>query len=152
MYPKDPFNFFFQDEYYNTQYQSEVRMSRFYMIVAMVSIILSCLGLYGMILFYIQRKIKEIGIRKVNGAKINEVMIFLNRHIVIWLIIATAIAIPVSLQLISKWLENFTYKTTVNWWIFAGAGLLVATIALLTVSWQSYKAATKNPVESLRYE
>jgi putative ABC transport system permease protein len=88
----------------------------------------------------------------VNGAKISEVLVMLNRDFVKWVVIAFAFAIPIAYYAMSKWLENFAYKTTLSWWIFALAGVLALGIAMLTVSFQSWKAATKNPVESLRYE
>jgi putative ABC transport system permease protein len=99
-----------------------------------------------------QQKIKEIGIRKVNGARISEVLVMLNKDFVKWVAIAFVIATPIAYYAMNKWLENFAYKTELSWWIFALAGLLALGIALLTVSFQSYKAAVKNPVESLRYE
>ena len=95
---------------------------------------------------------KEIGIRKINGAKISEVMTMLNKDFVIWVVVAFVVATPVSWYTANKWLENFAYKTTLSWWIFALAGLLALGIALLTVSFQSWKAATRNPAEALRYE
>jgi len=94
----------------------------------------------------------KIEIHKVNGAKVSEVLTMLNRDFVIWVAIATIIAFPVGWFFMNKWLENFAYKTSLSWWIFAVAGLLALGIALLTVSWQSWRAATRNPVESLRYE
>ena len=90
--------------------------------------------------------------RKVNGAKISEVMLLLNRDFVKWVAIGFIVATPIAYFAMHKWLENFAYKTTLSWWIFALAGVLALGIALLTVSFQSWKAATKNPVEALRYE
>ena len=106
----------------------------------------------GISLFIAERKTKEIGIRKVNGAKISEVLVMLNRGFVKWVAIAFVIATPVSWYAMNKWIESFAYKTEMSWWVFALAGLLAMGIALLTVSWQSWKAATRNPVEALRYE
>jgi putative ABC transport system permease protein len=97
-------------------------------------------------------RVKEIGIRKINGARISEVMILLNRDFIIWAAIAFVIATPIAWYAMHKWLENFAYKTNLSWWIFALAGLLALGIALLAVSWQSWRAATRNPVEALRYE
>lgn len=98
--------------------------------------------------YFSEYHFKEIGIRKVNGAKISEVIDMLNRDFVKWVAIAFVIATPIAYYTMNKWLENFAYKTTLNWWIFALAGLLALGIALLTVSWQSWKAATRNPVEA----
>jgi len=95
---------------------------------------------------------RKIGIRKVIGARVSEVMAMLNRDFVKWVVIAFAIAVPIAYYAMNKWLENFAYKTSLSSWIFVLAGLLALGIALLTVSWQSWKAATRNPVEALRYE
>jgi putative ABC transport system permease protein len=105
-----------------------------------------------MIIFTIQQRTKEIGIRKVNGARVSEVLAMLNRDFVKWVAIAFLIATPIAYYAMHKWLENFAYKTELSWWIFALAGLLALGIALLTVSWQSWRVATRNPVEALRYE
>ena len=98
------------------------------------------------------QRTKEIGLRKINGASELEVMILLNNDFVKYVVIAFIVAIPVSYYIIQKWIENFAYKTELSWWIFALAGLLALSIVLLTVSWQSWRAATRNPVEALRYE
>jgi putative ABC transport system permease protein len=95
---------------------------------------------------------RKIGIRKVNGARISEILTMLNKDFVKWVAIAFVIATPIAYYAMTKWLENFAYKTELSWWIFALAGLMALGIALLTVSWQSWKAATRNPVEALRYE
>jgi putative ABC transport system permease protein len=95
---------------------------------------------------------QEIGIRKVNDAKVSEILTMLNKYFVKWVAIAFVIVTPIAYYTMNKLLENFAYKTELSWWIFALAGLLALGIALLTVSFQSWKAATRNPVESLRYE
>jgi putative ABC transport system permease protein len=91
-------------------------------------------------------------VRKVNGARNLEILVMLNRNFVKWVGVAFVIATPIAWYVLHQWLENFAYKTELSWWIFALAGLLALGIALLTVSWQSWKAATRNPVEALRYE
>jgi len=133
-------------------YNSEIKISILFRYFSLIAIFISCIGLFGLSLFIIERRKKEIGVRKVNGAKIGEVMVMLNRDFVKWVAIAFVIATPVAWYAMHKWLENFAYKTELSWWIFALAGLLALGIALLTVSWQSWKAATRNPVEALRYE
>ncbi len=110
------------------------------------------MGLFGLSLFVAERRTKEIGIRKVNGATIGEILKLLNAGFVKWIIIAFVIATPIAYYAMTKWLENFAYKTELSWWLFALAGLAALFIALLTVSWQSWKAASRNPVEALRYE
>ncbi len=117
-----------------------------------ISVFLSMIGLYAISFQSSRYRTKEIGIRKVNGAKISEILTMLNRDFILWVAIAFVIATPVAWFAMNKWLENFAYKTSLSWWIFALAGLLALGIALLTVSWQSWKAATRNPIEALRYE
>jgi putative ABC transport system permease protein len=151
-YPNDPFNCFFQDEFYNRQYKSFMRIAIFNIIFAILTVIISCLGLYGIIMFFIARKTKEIGVRKVNGATITHVMYMLNRNLLVWVAIAFAIATPIAYYIIHEWLGNFAYKTPISWWLFALAGIMTLGISLFTVSWQSWRAATRNPVVALRYE
>jgi putative ABC transport system permease protein len=93
-----------------------------------------------------------LGIRKINGARISEILTMLNKDFIKWVVIAFVIATPVAYYAMNKWLESFAYKTELSWWIFALAGVLALGIALLTVSFQSWRAATRNPVEALRYE
>jgi putative ABC transport system permease protein len=118
----------------------------------MFAIFIACLGIFGLLTYIMEMKVKEIGIRKVNGAKILEILKLVNLDLIKWVTVAFLIASPISFYAMHKWLENFAYKTTLSWWIFALAGLLALGIALLTVSWQSWRAATRNPVEALRYE
>ena len=142
----------FWDDQLNNRYQSEEQWSQVIGYAAIIAIIISSLGLFGLTLMTVNTRKKEIGIRKINGAKIGEVMAMLNRDFVKWVVVAFIIATPISWYAANKWLESFAYKTTLSWWIFALAGLLALGIALLTVSWQSWRAATRNPVEALRYE
>ena len=133
-------------------YQEEVKFRNAFTLFAVCAIVISCMGILAMSLFVAQNRIKEIGIRKVNGAKISEIFTLLNKDFVKWVAIAFVVATPIAYYAMNKWLENFAYKTELSWWIFALAGLLALGISLLTVSWQSWKAATRNPVEALRYE
>jgi putative ABC transport system permease protein len=150
--PGYPMKYQFYDEWFDSMYRSEERFAKTIGLFAVLAIVISCIGILGLAIFSSERRIKEIGIRKVNGARISEVMAMLNKDFVKWVIIAFVIATPVAYYAMNKWLENFAYKTELSWWIFALAGLLALSIALLTVSWQSWKAATRNPVEALRYE
>jgi putative ABC transport system permease protein len=150
--PNLPFTYQFMDERISSNYASEANTANIIGILSVIAVFLSALGIFGMIAFTVQQRIKEIGIRKVNGATISEVMTMLNKDFLQWVTIAFILAIPLALFAMNKWLENFAYKTDLSWWIFALSGLLVLGIALLTVSWQSWKAATRNPVEALRYE
>ena len=117
-----------------------------------ISVFLSMIGLFAISFQSSRYRTKEIGVRKVNGARISEVMLMLNKDFVKWVVIAFVIATPIAWYAMHKWLESFAYKTELSWWIFALAGLIALGIALLTVSWQSWKAATRNPVEALRNE
>ncbi len=150
--PDSPFRYSFADDRIATYYRKEIQFSKLSAIFSIVNILISCIGLVGLVLFAINGRIKEIGIRKVNGAKVSEVLIMLNRDFVKWVAIAFVVATPIAYYAMNKWLESFAYKTSLSWWIFALAGLLALGIALLTVSWQSWRAATRNPVEALRYE
>ena len=145
-------NYSFLDNRMTVLYAKEMKIRRSIGLFSLVAILISCFGLLGTVLNISNEKTKEIGIRKVNGAKIWEVMALLNKDFIKWVAIAFVIATPIAYYAMNKWLENFAYKTNLSWWIFALAGLLALGIALLTVSWQSWKAATRNPVEALRYE
>ncbi|MBN2861775.1 MAG: ABC transporter permease [Bacteroidales bacterium] len=147
-----PFEYYFLDKVFDNLYKSEQRTGKIVVCFTVLAILISCLGLFGLARFSAQRRTKEIGIRKVNGAKVSEILALLNKDFVKWVAIAFVIATPIAWYAMNKWLENFAYKTKLSWWIFAMAGLLALGIALLTVSWQSWRAATRNPVEALRYE
>jgi len=133
-------------------YEKEEKQAYAIQLFSFLAIIISCFGLIGMASFTTTRKTKEIGIRKVNGANIAEILLLLNKDFVKWVAIAFVIATPIAWYAMHKWLQSFAYKTELSWWIFALAGLLALGIALLTVSFQSWRAATRNPVEALRYE
>lgn len=152
LFPDEPFNYQFMDQHMAGLYKQNEKDMAVFSYLTLIAILISCLGLYGLASHFIVKRTKEIGIRKVNGAKILEVVALLNKEFILWVAIAFVIATPIAWFAMQKWLENFAYKTTLDWWIFALAGLLALGIALLTVSFQSWKAATKNPVESLRYE
>nr|WP_321353975.1 ABC transporter permease [uncultured Draconibacterium sp.] len=150
--PMFPMEYQFLDQTYAAQYAKEAQFQKFLLYTTLISLILSCLGLIGLTYFIMEQRTKEIGVRKVNGATISEVITLLNKDFVKWVAIAFIIATPIAWYAMHKWLENFAYKTTLSWWIFALSGVMALGIALLTVSWQSWKAATRNPVEALRYE
>jgi putative ABC transport system permease protein len=147
-----PFSYQFIDEHFAQLYRSEEYTRTIFSYFMILAISIAILGLFGLSLFVMERRIKEIGIRKINGAKVTEVIMMLNKDFVKWVVIAFVIATPIAWYAMNKWLENFAYKTELSWWIFALAGLLALGIALLTVSWQSWRAAMRNPVEALRYE
>ena len=151
-YPGQELSYFFLDEKIAQQYKAETILSRILFTFSILGILISMIGISALALFISQQRTKEIGIRKVNGARISEVLVLLNKDFVKWVAIAFIIATPLAWYAMHKWLENFAYKTNLSWWIFALAGIFALGIALLTVSWQSWKAASRNPVEALRYE
>ena len=150
--PSFPVEITFFDQAIENVYQSELQFRRTFSLFAGCAIVICCMGILAMSLFACQSRIKEIGIRKINGAKVSEVVTMLNRDFVKWVAIAFVFASPIAWYTMNKWLESFAYKTELSWWIFALAGLLALGFALLTVSYQSYKAAVRNPIESLRNE
>ncbi|RIJ48241.1 ABC transporter permease [Maribellus luteus] len=152
MLPDDPMEFTFYDSQFQAMYAKEDKLAKSITFFSLIAIVLTCMGILGQIFLISLNRTKEIGIRKVNGAKISEILTMLNKDFVKWVAIAFVLATPVAYFAMNKWLENFAYKTTLSWWIFALAGVLALGIALLTVSWQSWRAATRNPVEALRYE
>ncbi len=147
-----PFEYHFLDQEYENLYKKDNQIAGILSWFTIMAVFIACLGLFGQAVIASENKIKEIGIRKVNGARVSEVLVMLNRDFVKWVAIAFVFATPIAYYAMLKWLENFAYKTELSWWIFALAGLLALGIALLTVSFQSWKAATRNPVEALRYE
>ncbi|MDX8337738.1 FtsX-like permease family protein [Draconibacterium sp. IB214405] len=146
------FTFDFTNDILREMYESDIRFSKMIGLLAVIAICIASLGLFGLSLLMGKQRIKEIGVRKVNGAKVSEILSMLNKDFVIWVTIAFVLATPIAWFAMNKWLENFAYKTSLSWWIFALSGLMALGIALLTVSWQSWRAATRNPVEALRYE
>jgi putative ABC transport system permease protein len=150
--PEFPLQYEFITDTYRKVYAGEYAQTRVLSLFALISIILSSLGIFAMAAFSMQHRVKEIGIRKVNGAKVFEILTLLNKDLVIWISIAFLAATPAGYYVMHKWLQNFAYKTELSWWIFALAGVVTLGIALLTVSWMSWRASTRNPVEALRYE
>ncbi|MDO9580515.1 MAG: ABC transporter permease [Bacteroidales bacterium] len=150
--PGYPFKYQFYDEWFDSMYRSEEYFARTISLFSILEIVISCIGILGLSIFSSERRTKEIGIRKINGATISDILKMLNKDSILLISVAYIIAIPVSWYSMNKWLEAFAYKTELSWWIFAMAGILALGIAMLTVSWQSWRAATRNPVEALRYE
>lgn len=150
--PDEPFNFQFYDSISQAMYAKDKQLAQSITFFSLIAVILTCMGILGQIFLICLNKTKEIGVRKVNGAKIHEIIMMLNKGFIKWLVIAFIIATPIAYYAMHKWLENFAYKTHLNWWLFLLAGFITLTITLLTVSWQSYRAATMNPVEALKNE
>jgi putative ABC transport system permease protein len=150
--PSFPVEVSFMDNAIQNMYMSELMFRRTFLMLTICAIVICCLGILAMSLFACQRKVKEIGIRRVNGAEVSEILLMLNRNFVRWVMVAFLISTPIAWYAMHKWLENYAYKTALSWWIFVVSGLIALLIALITVSWQTWKAATRNPVEALRYE
>jgi putative ABC transport system permease protein len=146
------FSYTFFDDLLNEKYQAETRLKNITIAFAFLAIVISVLGILGMSVFSIDRRTKELGIRRVAGASCSEILILLNKEFMKWVLVAFIVATPVAWYTMHKWLQNFVYKTGLSWWIFILSGIIAFGIALLTVNWQSWRAATKNPVEALRYE
>jgi putative ABC transport system permease protein len=152
MFPAYPMSYEQVGVMYRKIYKTELLQSNLLSIFTFISLFITSIGLLGMSLLISQQRIKEIGIRKVNGAKVSEIMTLLNKNFIKWVLIAFIIACPIAYVAMNKWLESFAYKTTLSWWIFALAGIAALIIALLTVSWQSFKVAVANPIEALKDE
>jgi putative ABC transport system permease protein len=150
--PNQPVRFTFLDEGFARMYTDVQRMGLIFSTFALLAIIIACLGLFALSSFIIVQRTKEIGIRKVLGASISNVVFNLSKDFLILVAVSNIIALPVAYYFMNKWLQDFAYRMNISWWIFALAGGIVLVIALATVSFQAVKAATANPVKSLRYE
>jgi len=144
--------YYFLNDFFNAQYQSHIRLFRCVILFCLMAVFIASLSLFGLVLMISASRTKEIGIRKLNGAKVSEIFMMLNKDFMILVGIAFVGATPITWFVMHKWLQSFAFQTDLSWWIFALAGILALAIALITVSWQSWRAATKNPVEALRYE
>ncbi len=120
--------------------------------LSLLAILLSCLGLFGLAEYSTKRRTKEIGIRKVNGARSLRIMWRLNYDFLKWLIVATILACPAAWYIMDRWLSNFAYRTAISWWIFVLSALVTTVVAFLTISALTWRAANRNPADVLRYE
>jgi ABC-type antimicrobial peptide transport system permease subunit len=152
VFPNDILNYKFFDEQIASFYQEEKNTSILIQLFAIIAILIGSLGLFGLISYTINQKTKEIGVRRVNGAQVSEILFLLNKDFMIYFAIAFLIACPIAYYVMANWLQNFAYKTELSWWLFALAGCITMVISLLTVSGQTISAARKNPVNALRYE
>lgn len=152
MFPGYPFEYDYVSSMYRNVYSTELLQARLLFIFTFIALFICSMGLLGMSLLTTQRRIKEIGIRKVNGAGISQIMTMLNWAFLKWIVLSFILATPLAYFAMNKWLENFSYKSPLSWWIFALAGLTAMILALMTVSVQSWRASSKNPIEALRYE
>jgi len=150
--PDIPFEYHFLDEEYDSLYKSEEKFNLLIAYFSILAIFIACLGLFGLVSFSIEQRIKEIGIRKVNGAKAIEIVVLLNKSFIIWVIVAFIIACPIALYAMKRWLQNYSYRTEINPWIFILAGIIALIIVFCTVSWQSWRAANSDPAKALKNE
>ncbi|WP_338039096.1 ABC transporter permease [Maribacter litopenaei] len=150
--PGEPFNYYFMDDSFNDSYQSERRLGNIFVIFTILSIIIACLGLFGLAAFNAQKRVKEIGVRKVLGASVTQISVKLTMDFLKLVGIAILISLPLGWYAMSKWLEDFSYKIDIPWWVFLLAAVLAVGVAVVTVSYQSIKASIVNPVKSLRTE
>ena len=150
--PDFPYELHFLDEEFAKLYDGEARLRDQFLFFSFLAILLSCMGLWGVVIHMVRCRTKEIGVRKINGAKTKEILALLNKDYLKWVAIAFIITSPLAWYIMDKWLQNFAYRTEINWWIFALAGLIALVIELVTVSWLSWRVASRNPVEALRHE
>ena len=150
--PGYEFDYTFLDDEFNKMYQSDVRVGTLFNCFAVIAILISCLGLFGLVTFTAESKVKEIGVRKVLGAGVPQIVTLISKDFLLLVVIAAAIAFPVSWYGLNNFLQNYAYSTDLSWWVFAVAGLATLLIALLTISFKAVQAALANPVKSLRTE
>ncbi len=150
--PNMPFEYSFLDNDFERGYDSAERLGNVFLVFSFLTIFVACLGLFALAAFATEQRTKEIGVRKVLGASVSDIIFMLSREFTRWIVIANVIAWPLAYYVIDEWLQDFAYKTTIGIWIFVASGAMALIIALATVSSNAIKAATANPVESLRYE
>jgi putative ABC transport system permease protein len=152
IFPGNFFDYVFLDARFNAQYADDQLFGKAFAIFSGFAILIACLGLLGLSLFATAQRTKEIGVRKVLGASIGNIVLLLSRDFISLILIAFLIASPIAWWLMHKWLQDFAYRVGIEWWVFALAGLLAVTIALITISYQAVQAAMRNPIKSLRTE
>ncbi len=151
-YSDEDFDLKFLDASMDKLYKNETNLAKLISMFGLITVLIAIMGVYGLVVFNTRYKSKEIAIRKVNGASVKEIILMLNRTVLIQLSIAFVVAVPLSYYIVHRWLQQFAYKIPIYWWIFLLAGLLVFVITVVTVSWQSRKAATANPVDAIKNE
>ena len=152
IYPDYPFEYFFLDEKYESQYKSDINVNRIFFIFTLIAIIIACLGVYGLTAYSTQKRTKEIGIRKVLGASINRIMFLISKDYFMSILISSVISAPASWYFINNWLQNFAYSAAIKWFVFVTTPFTALLIALIATNIITFIAARKNPVDSIRYE
>jgi putative ABC transport system permease protein len=146
------FEYYFLDDFFNAQYKSHIQLFRCLILFSFMAIVITCLSLFGLVLTASSSRTKEIGIRKLNGASVSEILYILNKEFILGGAISFILATLITWIALKRWLITFAFRTELTWWIFGLTGIIAFGIVLLTVSWQSWRAATRNPAETLRYE
>jgi putative ABC transport system permease protein len=150
--PDKPFTYSFLDKDFDRLYRADRQVGQIFLVFSVLAVCIACLGLFGLTAFTVSQRTKEIGIRKVHGASIPSIILMLSKDFTKWVLLAIIIACPIAYLAMTRWLQNFAYRTQLGWSAFVISGLLAIVIAILTVSYQSIKAARANPIDSLRYE
>jgi putative ABC transport system permease protein len=151
-FPESSFDYFFLNSFFDNQYKTDKRYENIVGVFTGLAFFISVLGLWALAAFTASKKVKEVGIRKIFGSGSGEIIYLFSKEIVILILIAFVIATPVSILIMKNWLLNYAFRTNITAWIYISGGLVTLMIAMITVAWQSWKAATRNPVEALRYE
>ena len=147
-----PFSYRFLDDSFDQMYRTEQRTGKLAMAFAILAILIACMGLFGLATYAAEQRIKEIGIRKVLGASVNNIVEMLSKDFLVLVLISSIIAFPLAWWAMHSWLQDFAYRISISWWVFLLAGAIALFIALATISFQAIKAAVANPVKSLRTE
>jgi len=150
--PSYPFTYKYLDDFTGSLYKNEMELGKLIKFFTIISVFICCLGMFGLVSFVISRKTKEIGIRKAIGAATSDIIMLLTKDFICFVLVANVIAWPVAYHLMNKWLQGFAYRVDMGLWVFILSGAIALLIAIATVSFQAIKAATANPVESLKYE
>jgi putative ABC transport system permease protein len=152
MAPGMAFSYRFLDDSFDEMYRDEQRVGKIAITFALLAILIACLGLFGLVTYAAERRVKEIGIRKVLGATVGNIITMLSKDFLKLVIIAAIFSFPLAWWTMNKWLEDFAYRINISWWVFAIAAIVAASIALITVGLQAVRAALANPVKNLRTE
>jgi putative ABC transport system permease protein len=152
IFPGSNLNYKYLEEAWDNLYSTEEKSGQLLSVFTALALFISCLGLFGFASFIVSKRVKEVGIRKVMGAQVAGISLLLSAQFTFWIIASSVIACPVAYILVTKWLQNFAFRVNISWWIFLVAVCFELIIAFLTVGLQSWRAATRNPVETLRYE
>ncbi len=151
-FPKDPFDYFFLDEFFGQQYKSDILFGKVFGVFAFLAILIACFGLLGLSAYNVLQRTKEIGIRKVLGASVQSILVLLSRDFLRLILVSFVFSIPVGWYIMKQWLQDYAYRIDIGWWVFAFAGAVAFVIAIVTISIQVLKAVVMNPVKSLRTE